>query len=299
MLDTTDVPRVRLVLLFLSGSLVMGVLLTQIVTMGFALSYQGGTVAEIATKAQNTPLHQLLGPSGFYVSIVSNFLFIFLGPALLTAWYFQRHATSSFLGITKPKFPTDLLLGPLFLLVALPIVGWVFWINQQVPLPEWAHSMENNTEALLKALLANASPLGLVLNLLVMAVLPGICEEALFRGVVQRQLERRYPTLIAILLAAFIFSFFHFQFAGFLPRLVLGIMLGYLLHWSQSLWVPIAAHACYNGIQVFVAWKLGDQAEKMELENHDLFPWPLLVSSIFITGALAFYWIKRERITQG
>lgn len=64
----------------------------------------------------------------------------------------------------------------------------------------------------------------------------------------------------AIWLAAVIFSAVHMQFFGFVPRLILGAYFGYLLLWSRSLWLPVAAHALNNALAV-VAFRLESHAE--------------------------------------
>ena len=84
-----------------------------------------------------------------------------------------------------------------------------------------------------------------------MAILPAIGEELLFRGVFQRLLTEWTRNIHwGIILAALLFSFFHFEFYGFLPRFLLGVFFGYLFVWTSSIWVPILAHFTNNFIIV-------------------------------------------------
>ena len=92
---------------------------------------------------------------------------------------------------------------------------------------------------------------GLLFNLLVIALIPAVGEELTFRGVLQQSLTRGLKNPhVAIFLSAAIFSFIHFQFLGFLPRMFLGILLGYMFYVSGSLWTSILMHFVNNGAAV-------------------------------------------------
>jgi hypothetical protein len=97
------------------------------------------------------------------------------------------------------------------------------------------------------------------------AVLPALGEEFLFRGVLQRLfIEWTKNRHFGVWIASFIFSFIHFQFYGFIPRFLLGLYFGYLLVWSSSIWVPVVAHLINNGFAViyyhFAGGKMGETA---------------------------------------
>src|SRR5207344_1198984 len=95
------------------------------------------------------------------------------------------------------------------------------------------------------------SVLSLAINLFIIAFLPALGEELFFRGMMQKlfsQLTKNNH--LAIIITSIIFSAIHLQFYGFLPRMVLGIFLGYLLVWSGSLWLPILAHFVNNASAV-------------------------------------------------
>ena len=83
----------------------------------------------------------------------------------------------------------------------------------------------------------------------------GLGEEMFFRGALQRiccdGMRRRH---LAVWTAAFVFSTLHFQFFGFVPRLVLGAFFGYAYLWSGSLWVPVIGHALNNSAVVAFMW---------------------------------------------
>ena len=157
--------------------------------------------------------------------------------------------------------------------------------------------MRNLEEAaidILKLVTSQRSSWDLISNLLVFAVLAGICEEFLFQGALQPLLMKwtKNPHL-GILLTAFIFSALHFQFYGFIPRFMLGVYLGYLFYWSRSLWLPILAHVLHNALSLLVDFTLqgrGIDTDNMQFSDvHGSIPMTIactLVSAM----AIVFIW---------
>ena len=180
-----------------------------------------------------------------------NHLFSFVLPALMTVYLLYRTAWGRYLCLRRFPSSDVLVAGIFFLLGTLAISQAVYWLNQQIPLPSWASDMEDTASRMVKGLLVMKSPGELAFNLLVIAVVPAIGEELIFRGIVQQKLEQASARPIAaIWVSALIFSAFHLQFAGLFPRLLLGAALGYLFYWTRSLWAPIIAHFFVNGLQV-------------------------------------------------
>jgi uncharacterized protein len=127
------------------------------------------------------------------------------------------------------------------------------------------------------------TPILLIANLIIIAVLPGIGEELIFRGILQKQVGLMLKNPIAaIWIAGFIFSAIHLQFEGFLPRMALGVVLGYLYHWTQNLWVPIIAHAFNNGIQVIVIYYTGIDATSLDEESSNQLQWWMIPMSVAV-----------------
>ena len=95
----------------------------------------------------------------------------------------------------------------------------------------------------------------LIASVVCVGLLTGLGEEMFFRGALQRiccdGMRRRH---LAVWTAAFVFSTLHFQFFGFVPRLVLGAFFGYAYLWSGSLWVPVIGHAFNNSAVVAFMW---------------------------------------------
>jgi len=175
------------------------------------------------------------------------------------------------------------LLGVLLLLISLPLEGWLGDLNKRIPLPEWMNQLEKDNGRQVEIFLKRNTPFDPVINLLIMAVIPAFCEELCFRGALQRIMIRLFKNpWTGIIVAAFLFSFFHFEFQGFLPRMFLGILLGAACWYSGSLWVPILGHLFFNGIQVAAA--MFDPA--MVSKNPSIPLYTVLLSMVIIVGLL-------------
>jgi uncharacterized protein len=158
------------------------------------------------------------------------------------------------LGLRPATRNSFYLLAILMLIFALPMEEWLGEINRRIPLWHWMVSAEQDNDRQVEAFLKVHHPYDPVVNVLVMAAVPAFCEEICFRGALQRimiQICKR--PLAGILVSAFLFSFFHFQFEGFIPRMFLGGLLGFAYWYSGSLWVCIAAHFFFNAGQILLA----------------------------------------------
>lgn len=149
-----------------------------------------------------------------------------------------------------------LVLASMFL-IAAPI-NFIAMLNQQMELPtfmapveQWMRSQEDLAQQLTQNMIGDGTPQLLAINLIVMALCPAITEEFFFRGALQRLIGKWNPNPhFVIWSAAILFSAFHLQFYGFIPRMLLGAYLGYLLLWTRSIWIPIFAHFINNATAV-------------------------------------------------
>jgi len=164
-----------------------------------------------------------------------------------------------YLGITSAK-PLYIILGLILLIIALPFVDWTGTINNQL-IPEtttigkWMKTSEETAAKQIGFMLKRNTVQDLFLNLVLVAVFAGVGEELLFRGVLQRLFIKLFKNPWAgILVTAFIFSAIHIQFYGFIPRFILGILLGLLYWYSGSLWPAIIAHFVYDAFAVVMIW---------------------------------------------
>ena len=189
-------------------------------------------------------------------------------PAVIVAVFIYRKQWLSFLKLDKKPLLYNILLGSFFIIAAFPVAQFTYWLNQQLPLPEWATQMEHTADGMIKGLLRMDTPVEFLFTLFIVAVLPAVGEELIFRGIVQQKLEENFKNpIIAIWLSAIIFSAIHFQFEGFLARMVLGAVLGYLFYWTRNLWVPIIAHFVTNALQVLAQYLSNGKLAEMEVSE--------------------------------
>ena len=159
----------------------------------------------------------------------------------------------------KPRFAL-FILAIVLMWIQLPLINILATFNNTLvfpeilkPLGEWMRIQEDQAAKLTEAFLFMPNPSDLVISLIIMALIPALGEELLFRSTIQPLIAKWInKPVLAIWITAFVFSFIHFQFFGFLPRFFIGAFLGYLFYWSGSVWYSIAAHFANNGLAVFV-----------------------------------------------
>jgi membrane protease YdiL (CAAX protease family) len=180
-----------------------------------------------------------------------------------------------FLGYSKIRSTLVALLGVLSMFIALPLINYLADFNQSIQLPEalgnieqWMMEKEEQAALMSKAFLEVHSVSGLLANILMIAIIPAFGEEMVFRSVLQPMLIRGTRNLhLGIFLTAIIFGLMHFQFYGLLPRIVLGMILGYFYVWSGSIWVPVLMHLVNNGAAVIVYWLNYNQYIGTEMDD--------------------------------
>jgi membrane protease YdiL (CAAX protease family) len=193
-----------------------------------------------------------------YFQIV-NQIGLFIIPSFIFAFFVNRNI-SKYLKLNTKPLSFSMIAGVCLILLALPLVGFLAEINEMMSLPDslagienWMRESEDQAMKLTTAFLDNGSVSGLVINLLMIAIIPAFGEEFIFRGILLRLFREWTKNIhLAVFISAFIFSAIHLQFYGFLPRMMLGVILGYLFVWSGSIWVPIIVHFANNAAAVIV-----------------------------------------------
>ena len=262
-----DTPSRRLILfagLFAFGNLLLAVVLVMIGKQyGYEVTELSTLLTEDASAVPGSLLRTL---------VWTQTLILFVVPAVLFGLICFRKKIAQYFQLTYIPRLLILFLSILFLITGYPLVSLSYELNAMLPMPEWAVQMESSAAALLDQLLQMDSISGLVSTLLIVAVLPALGEELVFRGVVQKQFGQLFRNeVIGIWAAAVVFSAIHFQFEGFLPRIALGAIMGYLYMWTKSLWVPIIVHLFNNGIQVVMLYFADIDLREVELSG-DLTP---------------------------
>ena len=223
----------------------------------------------------------------------------FLVPALLFAYCYNRQWFGYNAANRRPK--QSMVNMVLVLSVTLlPVVGVLSAFNQSImpqegAVAEFMRDLEEAANHILELVTSQRSSWDLISNLLVFAVLAGICEEFFFQGALQPLMMNwtKNPH-VGILLTALIFSALHFQFYGFIPRFLLGVYLGYLFYWSRSLWLPILAHVLHNALSLIVDYTLqgrGIDTDNMQYTDvHGAIP---TAAACALVSAMAIVYIWR------
>lgn len=193
-------------------------------------------------------------------AVIQSLLQIIL-PSLITALMVSRRP-ARFLEIDRGPGATSAVLSIALLVVSMPFFNCIIEWNMSLQLPDfmsgveqWMRKAEDSAAATIRIMQGGDSIGDLILNILIIGIMAGLGEELLFRGTMQRMLVTGGMNVhAAIWLVAILFSAIHLQFFGFVPRMLLGALFGYLLYWSGSLWLPVIVHGANNTIYVIFQW---------------------------------------------
>ncbi len=208
---------------------------------------------------------------------------LFIVPPLLFAYF-----TGFQLQLLQKINRQTVLLAIAIMLIANPFVAYLMQWNQALNLPDfleavqrWMETSEQKAMQLTEAFLAMNSMGDLLINLFLIALIPAIGEELLFRGVLQQLFAKWTGKIhLAIFISAFLFSAIHIQFFGFLPRFVLGLILGYMFCWSKNLWLPILAHFTNNALAIIFTYQFVANKIQIDFLNEET---PVNISGAFIS----------------
>lgn len=199
----------------------------------------------------------LLADKGLLTLLTIQDVLTFIVPAVVAMALFYRKPLQAMALDRAPSWKAIGLVVA-FYIVSLPAMNWLVAANESMSLPSWLSGLEQAMRAsedslaeTTRRLLDIHSVWQLLSCVFVVGVMAGVSEEMLFRGAMLRTMQdSRLSTHAAVWIVAIIFSAIHMQFYGFVPRMVLGVWLGYLLVWTRSLWVPIIAHTLNNSTVV-------------------------------------------------
>lgn len=132
-----------------------------------------------------------------------------------------------------------------------------------------------------------------LLGFVTIAILPGIGEELVFRGFLQNYLGKTFKNPhVGVWLAAILFSAIHVQFYGFVPRMLLGALFGYLYLWSGNLLMPILAHFIHNGFTVIMVYLYQRKTVNFDIEASSEPSWYVILVSSVLSFLLIRYFYQ-------
>jgi uncharacterized protein len=198
---------------------------------------------------------------------------IFILPSVIIS-FMMTNGRGDYLHIKNKPAGLKILFVICLAVFLIPVTGAAGIFNSKLNLPGWLGGLEKwilakeETASYLTGILLQSNSFrGLLINIFVIAVLPAIGEELFFRGIIQQILIKMFRSgHLAIWITAIVFSSIHLQFFGFLPRLMLGLVFGYLFYWGGSIWLPVIAHFVNNAIPVISSYFTGIN----ELNNRTL-----------------------------
>lgn len=288
--QVSKLPPVSKVILIGFGLFILGQIVSALFTLGigYVFKIDSGVLLKQSGDASN-----LIHRNYLRVALFLSHVFSFILPAIITLQYCYKKEWLSAVGLDR--FPSWKLIGLsiLFLVVSIPLVSFSSEINKMIPLPPMLKSMESSTELILKTILKKDFFYEIVLNVIIIGIIPAIGEELMFRGVLQQQIGRLIHNQHAMVwVTACIFSAIHFQFEGFLPRAILGAVLGYLFVWTKNIWLPMIAHLFNNAAQVITIY-----AFNIKPEDADKIGTDMPMNPVFALAAL-FFMIFLARVIQ-
>ncbi len=301
------VPNTWRSLLVLVGFILVGMsignMVALLVLMKFLSGQDGQLSVDVLTELIQSPADVPNGWYGLMILQATAHVCTYLLPPLLYWTYIERKTIAQF-QIRPLNQPVVWGLVLLVVLAFMPFNSLIIEWNANMHLPgfmqgveQWMRDKEDQMAGLTDFLTDFDSPGQFILAMLVIAVIPAVGEELLFRGVIQRKFAEAWANVhVAIWVSAAVFSAIHFQFYGFFPRMLLGALFGYIYYWTGSLTLTIFAHFVNNGFMVLMIFLYHQKAVDIDIEDSAAMPWGTVVVSAFVTAAILYgLWKERNK----
>jgi membrane protease YdiL (CAAX protease family) len=201
------------------------------------------------------------------MTMAGQILFILLPALMFAKWIYSD--VGKIIRIRKPEYK-EVLLFTIGIIILTPLLQSFLYI-QNYYLEIWAKnfsfvnsvksffdSLNDMVEKTYGNLLTASNIFELILVVIVVAIVPAITEETMFRGFIQRSFELKLKKYIAAIVTALFFSLYHFNPYGFLPLFILGGFFGFAAYKSKSLIIPMFLHFLNNFSAVMLYHFIGD-----------------------------------------
>lgn len=275
-----------LLVLVIAGLIIGQIALTGLMYAGGADLMEAGDVSKLIESMDSTV--------PFKIGVCINNILMFAVSAYLFNLIVFKEKFTSYFALEKGINGGWFVLSVLLMISIYPLIAYSAQLMQQIELPDWAQSMDASSYETLASVLEMNGPTDLLLNLFVVAITPAIGEELLFRGVIQKELNRhlRNPH-VGIVLTSIIFSAIHMSVEGFPARLLLGIVLGYSYHFTKNLWYPILLHLFNNGLQVLALYISGENVKELDPTEGPEIHWAFALVSL-LAAIIIFTLLKTK-----
>lgn len=276
----------------LIGLVGAGLILAVIIQLFFALSMVN--FSDLMGGNERALLKAMTLPENInkvrWMQMLGTFAMMFM-PAFLFSLIVSKKPLQYF-GLTKPTNTQLILLVIAIAVTALFLSGGLGELNKLIPISKkWEikfKAMEDNYSDQVMMLANMKSIADYFISLIMIAILPAVFEELLFRGALQQLFIGWFKNAhVAIFVTSFLFSCIHFSYYGFLPRLALGLMLGYIFYFSKNIWLSMLMHFINNGVAItalYFATQKGEDVKKVMDESY-----PLWVAGVTLIIALFLF----------
>lgn len=269
--------------------------LAALIVIGLILGTLIGVAYPLITGCNPTDLNSLR-----FIQICSQ-IFTFILPPIIYSMLINNRPFKS-LGFNKTTL-LWILIGVAMTYTIMPLNSIIGEWNTNIKLPEsmsgleeWMKTMQEAATEMIERLVYVDNIGGLIINLFMIAGLAAFGEELLFRSIIQTSLIKLCKNAhIGIFIASAIFSFIHLEFYGFFPRLIIGLLLGYMYYYSRSIWIPMAMHFANNGTIVFLYYLNSIGAVNIDVEGFGKTGIVITLLSVVATIALFWFAIKNNK----
>jgi len=247
---------------------------------------------DIVENLYTTVDHENIGFLRFLM--ITQDISLFIIPAIIILTLMKPVEQNRFIDIKLPR-GFEVILVIILVFCIFPINGFAGQLNEGMHFPDWLSGVEkwmvekeDNANHLIDLLIDADTFSIMILNLIMIALLPAIGEELIFRGVFQKIFYRLMKSdHLAVVVTAFLFSAIHFQFFGFIPRFILGLVFGYLFLWSGTLWLPVISHFVNNAVPVIGSYiqgwdKINTLSENSIRDQFMMLPIPIIISLVIL-----------------
>lgn len=294
-------------LILLVALIIAAMIFTLVFGVLIAVPFFGSDVLNKLSMLGNSSDPSLISLAKYFQ--IQSQLGTFIIPVLIFAFIDGRNISSYLKLNVRPGY-IILILAGVCIVSAAPLINYLAELNMQMKLPsslagveQWMRSSENKAGQVTEMFLNVSTVWGFLLNILMIGILPAIGEEFLFRGTLQPLFHTWTKNIhVAVIISAFLFSAIHIQFYGFIPRFLMGVLLGYSFVWSGSLWVPVFIHFVNNSAAVIMSYlfTIGNTSNAYEtIGTGDSAFVPLILSLVFtaLSVFLLYFLSKRKKLS--
>ncbi len=258
--------QLAIVLGLVGGGLIVG----SVIVLAVVFAIPGTNIETLFRDANNVGLVRILS--------LLNALVGFALPALAFAMIVNRKKPFVQLGATHSFNIRQVFFVVVIAFSAVYVGAMLAQVNELIPISK---SLEKRFKAAQETYMNNVMAIAnmrgfadYLITLVLIALLPAIAEELLFRSCLQPVMIGLTRHVFAgILISSILFSLMHFEYYGFLTRMFLGMLLGYIYYYSKSFWLNALAHFINNAIGVTQMYILSRQGKLNTAAMDDRFPW--------------------------